>query len=169
MERVRLGARVDSERCVQLSQRRPNRPQQASRSPSHRDVRHTVAVTASARCAAAGGRTDGDQEQTKILPVEYAIGLDRSSTPKSHIGASGQLQLRGYSKTALSSPHQMLRGRDRVPAKPNYNFQRSERNRLKQEKKDAKQRERKEVADRRKTETDQTEGPIELAEQSNDG
>lgn len=35
--------------------------------------------------------------------------------------------------------------------KPNYNLQRAERNRLKQEKKDAKLREREEVAARRKT------------------
>jgi hypothetical protein len=40
--------------------------------------------------------------------------------------------------------------------KPNYNQQRAERNRLKQAKKDAKLREREEVATRRKEEQDAT-------------
>ena len=37
-----------------------------------------------------------------------------------------------------------------MPFKPNYNLQRAERNRLKQEKKDAKERERAEAVARRK-------------------
>ena len=42
-----------------------------------------------------------------------------------------------------------------MPFKPNYNLQRAERNRLKQERKDAKERERAEaVAARRKAEQD---------------
>ena len=41
-----------------------------------------------------------------------------------------------------------------MPFKPNYNLQRAERNRLKQEKKDAKERERAEAVARRKTEQD---------------
>jgi len=40
--------------------------------------------------------------------------------------------------------------------KPNYNEQRAERNRLKQAKKDAKQREREEAVTRRKTEQEAT-------------
>lgn len=40
--------------------------------------------------------------------------------------------------------------------KPNYNQQRAERNRLKQAKKDAKQREREEAAKSRKAEQDET-------------
>ena len=41
-----------------------------------------------------------------------------------------------------------------MPFKPNYNLQRAERNRLKQEKKDAKERERAEAVARRKAEQD---------------
>lgn len=46
------------------------------------------------------------------------------------------------------------RGGCAMPFKPNYNLQRAERNRLKQEKKDAKERERAEAVARRRAEQD---------------
>lgn len=51
-----------------------------------------------------------------------------------------------------------------MPFKPNYNLQRAERNRLKQEKKDAKERERAEAVARRKAEQDASPGEAPLSD-----